>query len=150
MPLTVRSPVAGRVIPTDEVPDPVFAGGLVGPGTAVEPTGDDVTAPVDGRVVKLHPHAFVVQSPDGPAVLVHLGIDTVQLGGEGFTLHVVEGDEVTAGDPVVTWSPAAVRDGGRSAACPVVVLEAPPEQVELLAAPGSDVSPGDPLLTLWA
>lgn len=146
MPWTVRSPAPGRVVATADVPDPVFAEGLVGPGIAVEPSGDEAVAPIDGRVVKLHPHAFIVQAAGGPAVLVHLGIDTVQLAGDGFTLHVAEGDEVRVGDPMVTWSPRAVRDGGRSAVCPVVVLEAAPERVTLLAAPGTAVEPGAPLL----
>ncbi|MDO8143509.1 PTS glucose transporter subunit IIA [Isoptericola sp. 178] len=146
MPLIVSSPVAGTVVDVREVPDPVFSAGLVGPGTAVEPEGTEVVSPVDGRIVKLHPHAFVVQPADGPAVLVHLGIDTVQLGGAGFTLHVAEGDEVVTGQLLVEWDPTAVRDGGRAAVCPVVLLEADPEQVEPRVAPGTAVVPGDPLL----
>ncbi|MEG3616305.1 PTS glucose transporter subunit IIA [Isoptericola haloaureus] len=148
MTLLVSSPVAGTVVEVGEVPDPVFSAGMVGPGTAVEPAGSQVLAPVDGRVVKLHPHAFVVQPPSGPAVLVHLGIDTVQLGGAGFTVHVAEGDAVVTGQLMVEWDPAEVRDGGRSAVCPVVLLEASPEQVELRAAPGAAVEPRDPLLAV--
>ncbi|MCK0118198.1 PTS system N-acetylglucosamine-specific IIA component (Glc family) [Isoptericola sp. CG 20/1183] len=150
MTLLVRSPVAGTVVPVADVPDPVFAEGMVGPGTAVEPgaSGHRVLAPLDGRLVKLHPHACVVQAAGGQAVLVHLGIDTVRLGGEGFTLHVGEGDLVRAGDLLVEWDPAAVRAGGLSAVCPVVLLEAPVEDVRLTALPGTEVSAGDPLLEL--
>jgi PTS system N-acetylglucosamine-specific IIA component len=80
--LTVLAPVAGTVVATADIDDPVFSAGLVGPGTAVEPDdGGEVVAPITGRIVKMHPHAFVVQHDDGHAVLVHLGIDTVQLGG---------------------------------------------------------------------
>ncbi|WP_402463044.1 PTS sugar transporter subunit IIA [Isoptericola aurantiacus] len=147
MPLTVVAPVAGRVVAVTDVPDPVFAEGIVGPGTAVEPTGSDAVAPVAGRLVKLHPHAFVVQASEGPAVLVHLGIDTVELRGTGFTLHAAEGDQVRTGQRIVSWDPQAVRDGGRSAVCPVVVLEASPDAVALLADPGTDVGPGTPLLS---
>lgn len=151
MPLLVRSPVSGTVVPVADVPDPVFAEGMVGPGTAVEPgEGSDgrVVAPLDGRLVKLHPHACVVQSPGGQAVLVHLGIDTVRLGGEGFTVHVREGDTVRTGDLLVEWDPAAVRDRGLSALCPVVVLEAAAEDVRPTAPPGTEVAAGDPLLEL--
>ncbi|QAY63600.1 PTS glucose transporter subunit IIA [Xylanimonas allomyrinae] len=151
--LTVLAPVAGTVRALADVPDPVFSAGLVGPGVAVDPdplTGRDAVSPVSGTVVKLHPHAFVVTAPDGRAVLVHLGIDTVQLEGEGFTLHVAEGDAVEAGQVVVTWDPAAVTAGGRSALVPVVALDAGPDGALPVPAPGTTVAAGDPLLTLPA
>ena len=75
-------------------------------------------SPIGGTIVKLHPHAFVVQHDDGRAVLVHLGIDTVELGGAGFTLHAAEGAVVTAGQVVVSWDPSAVAAGGRSPGLP--------------------------------
>ncbi|MBV8932455.1 MAG: PTS glucose transporter subunit IIA [Kutzneria sp.] len=126
MTLRVLSPVAGQVIPLTDVPDPVFAQAMVGPGVAVRPesAAGDAVSPVDGTVVTLHPHAFVVATADGAAVLVHLGIDTVKLKGEGFTLHVVKGESVRAGQAVIGWDPAAVEQGGRSAICPVIALDA--------------------------
>jgi PTS system N-acetylglucosamine-specific IIA component len=128
----------------------VFSAGLVGPGTAIEPEDDgEVVAPIAGRIIKMHPHAFVVQDDDGHAVLVHLGINTVQLAGEGFTLHVAEGDIVAPGDLLVSWDPAAVRDGGRPAVCPVVALEASPDAVTTLAEPGTRVERGAELLA-WS
>ena len=74
----VLVPVPGRMLPLPEVPDPVFAGAMVGPGVAVDPPRGPVqaVAPVDGRIAKLHPHAFVVVTASGRGVLVHLGIDT--------------------------------------------------------------------------
>ena len=77
----ISSPMAGDVHPLADVPDPVFAQGLVGPGVAIVPISEaevTVVAPIAGRIVKLHPHAFVIQA-EGFGVLVHLGIDTVQL-----------------------------------------------------------------------
>jgi len=134
-PLVVTSPVAGRVLPLSDVPDLVFAEEMVGPGVAVEPDPEPGTAvaPVDGKVVVLHAHAFVVQTARGRGVLVHLGIDTVQLQGEGFELLAAVGDELTAGTPVVRWDPSAVAAAGRSAVCPVVALDAPSDAVERLA-----------------
>jgi PTS system glucose-specific IIA component len=124
--LEVLSPVAGRVVPITEVPDPVFAQAMVGPGIAVQPSGGraDAVAPVDGTVATLHPHAFVIATEGGQAVLVHLGIDTVKEKGEGFTLHVVKGEQVRAGQPVVSWDPEAVTAAGYSAIVPVVALDA--------------------------
>jgi PTS system N-acetylglucosamine-specific IIA component len=134
-PLVVTSPVAGRVLPLSDVPDLVFAEEMVGPGIAVDPDPgpSTVVAPVDGQVVVLHAHAFVVQTAAGRGVLVHLGIDTVQFHGEGFELLAAVGDTVTAGTPLVRWDPRAVASAGRSPVCPVVALDAPPEAVERLA-----------------
>ena len=150
--LTVLSPVSGQVLRLGDVTDPVFSAELVGPGLALDPersTDAHVIAPIDGTIVKLHPHAFVVQHDDGRAVLVHLGIDTVELGGEGFTLHTSEGAVVTPGQVVVSWDPAVVASGGRSPVCPVVGLEAGADALTGLAQPGDTVSAGEPLLS-WA
>ncbi len=145
--VVVGSPVAGRALALADVPDPVFAEALVGPGVAVDPdAAGDAVAPLDGTVVKLHPHAFVITHEAGLAVLVHLGIDTVQLHGEGFTLRVAEGDTVRAGQPIVSWDPVAVAAGGRSAVCPVVALDTPAEALVDLVAVGP-VAAGAPLFS---
>ena len=124
--LAVLAPVSGAVVPLADVPDAVFAQAIVGPGTAIDPERRPLTAlsPVAGRVVKLHPHAFVVRTGSGRGILTHLGIDTVELKGEGFERLVAEGDEVVAGTPVIAWDPAAVEAGGRSPVCPVIALDA--------------------------
>jgi PTS system N-acetylglucosamine-specific IIA component len=129
---TVSSPLAGRVIGLEAVPDPVFSGAMVGPGTAVDPVREpgEAVSPVDGVIVSLHPHAFVVVDNEGHGVLTHLGIDTVQLNGEGFELLVSKGDNVTRGQAVVKWNPAAVEEAGKSPVCPVVALEATAEALE--------------------
>ncbi|SFQ51297.1 PTS system, N-acetylglucosamine-specific IIA component [Amycolatopsis arida] len=148
--LVVRSPVTGETVPMAEVPDPVFAEAMVGPGIAVRPTGGaaDAVAPVDGTVATLHPHAFVIATEDGRAVLVHLGIDTVKQKGEGFTLHVVKGESVRAGQPVVGWDPDAVAAAGYSPMVPVVALDASPDVVTG-ARTGAEVTPAEPLFT-WS
>jgi sugar PTS system EIIA component len=125
--LEVGSPVEGLAAPISEVPDPVFSQAMVGPGVAVKPKGGqgDAVAPIAGTVATLHPHAFVIASKDGPAVLVHLGIDTVKLKGAGFTVHVTKGDVVEAGQKIVTWDPTEAESHGFSSVCPVVVLDVP-------------------------
>ncbi|MEU8571105.1 PTS glucose transporter subunit IIA [Streptomyces pathocidini] len=145
---TVTSPLAGRAIGLAAVPDPVFSGAMVGPGTAIDPVREphDAVSPVDGIVVSLHPHAFVVVDQEGHGVLTHLGIDTVQLNGEGFQLLVNKGDTVQRGTPVVRWNPAAVEAAGKSAVCPVVALEATAEALGEVAQ-DNDVKPGDTLFT---
>ncbi|WP_336207797.1 PTS sugar transporter subunit IIA [Nonomuraea sp. LPB2021202275-12-8] len=123
---TVLAPVEGAAVGLAAVPDPVFSAGMVGPGTAIDPMRGplEAVAPIAGKIMKLHPHAYVIVGDDGKGVLVHLGIDTVQLKGKGFQLLAAEGDRVTAGQPVVAWDPAAIEAGGRSPVCPVVALDA--------------------------
>jgi sugar PTS system EIIA component len=138
--LTVLAPVAGRVVPLAAVPDPVFATGLVGSGAAIDPVHrgrSEAIAPLSGTVFRLHPHAFVIRTEPGAAVLVHLGIDTVQLAGAGFEPRVAENDEVAAGDPIVTWDPAQVAATGRSPLCVVVALDAAAGSLAGLIAGGS-------------
>ncbi|MFJ9029692.1 PTS glucose transporter subunit IIA [Streptomyces sp. NPDC102274] len=142
----VTAPLAGRAIGLPAVPDPVFAGAMVGPGMAIDPVREpgEAVSPVDGVVISLHPHAFVVVDSDGHGVLTHLGIDTVQLNGEGFELLVNKGDTVTRGQAVVRWNPSAVEEAGKSPICPVVALEATADSLSDLRLDG-DVKTGDTL-----
>jgi PTS system glucose-specific IIA component/PTS system N-acetylglucosamine-specific IIA component len=144
----VRTPFAGPVVALADVPDPVFAGQLVGAGVAVDPTGVEgaitAVAPVDGTIVKLHPHAFALQGAAGTDILVHVGIDTVKLAGEGFELLAAEGDTVTAGDPVVRFTPSAISAAGYSPICPVVVLGSTADSVDQ-GTVGTAVLDGDSL-----
>ncbi len=146
----VTSPLAGRAIGLAAVPDPVFAGAMVGPGTAIDPVREPsvALAPVDGTVVSLHPHAFVVVDGEGHGVLIHLGIDTVQLNGAGFELLVAKGDTVGRGQPLVRWDPAAVEAAGKSPVCPVIALEATSDALGDLAEDG-DIKAGG-LLFRWS
>lgn len=149
--LAVRAPVAGTVVDTADIPDPVFSAAMVGPGAAIAPdptTGGIAVAPVAGAVVTLHPHAFVVATDNGRAILVHLGIDTVELHGEGFELHVAEGDRVEAGQPVIGWDPAAVRAGGRSPVVPVVALDADAAELGGRAEVGATLTTTDTLFVI--
>jgi PTS system N-acetylglucosamine-specific IIA component len=101
-------------------------------------------APVDGVLVSVHPHAFVVLDGEGHGVLTHLGIDTVQLNGQGFDVLAAKGDTVIRGQAVVRWDPAAVEAAGRSPVCPVVALEATADLLTDLRDSG-DVVAGDTL-----
>jgi glucose-specific phosphotransferase system IIA component len=121
----VLAPVAGRAVPLHDVPDPVFAQGMVGYGAAIDPPRGviEAVAPVSGKLLKLLPHAYIVLTPDNVGILVHLGIDTVKLNGEGFTAHVSQGDDVTAGQLVITYDVPAVEAKGLNPIVPVVVMD---------------------------
>jgi PTS system glucose-specific IIA component len=124
----VLAPCPGRVVAMADVPDPVFAEEMVGPGVAIEPDPGPTTvvAPIAGTVLKVLPHAFVVLG-EGVGVLVHLGINTVRLEGEGFQVLATQGSEVAAGDPMITWDPGALpaTAGGQdvSPVVPVVLMD---------------------------
>ncbi|GAA3913118.1 N-acetylglucosamine-specific PTS transporter subunit IIBC [Microbacterium invictum] len=120
----LRQPVAGRVLPLEKVPDPMFAQGTMGPGIAIDPTGDTIVAPADATVATVFPtgHAIGLTLDDGTELLIHIGIDTVGLKGDGFESLVASGDKVTAGTPLVRFDAAKIRDRGLSAITPVIVL----------------------------
>jgi PTS system glucose-specific IIA component len=144
----VSAPFAGTAIGLSDVPDPVFSTAMVGPGIAIDTERAPVTvvAPIAGTLAKLKPHALVIVTADGRGVLVHLGIDTVHLDGEGFTLLAAEGDVVDAGQPIISWNPADVEARGLSPVCPVVALDAAEGSIENLAQ--GPVDPGAPLF-VW-
>ncbi|GAB3206096.1 PTS sugar transporter subunit IIA [Nocardia tengchongensis] len=129
MSTVILAPLDGNAIPLSEVPDPVFSAEMVGAGAAIEPPDTDaavtVVAPVAGSIVKLHPHAAVIVTADGAGVLLHVGIDTVGKA-DLFELKAAEGDQIEAGDPLITFSPNAIRRLGLSAAVPVVVMDSTP------------------------
>ena len=120
----VLSPLDGSVVALSEVPDPVFSKGTMGPGVAVIPSGDTAYAPGAGVVVAAQPsgHAFGLLLDDGLEVLIHIGIDTVQLKGQGFEVHVTKGQKVTAGTPLGTFDRKVISDAGYSLITPVIVM----------------------------
>lgn len=145
----VLAPCPGRVVPLSDTPDPVFATEMVGPGVAIEPDPGEVTvrSPIAGKVVKVHPHAFVVLGADGVGVLVHLGINTVRLEGRGFEVLVQQGSTVAAGDPMVRWDPSTISGPDISTMVPVVAMDRPKGSVPAPAA-GAVAATGDLLFTV--
>ena len=121
----VLAPLDGRALALTDVPDPVFSQGMVGYGAAIDPPREviDALAPVNGTLLRLMPHAYVIMTPEGVGILVHLGLDTVALDGAGFTAHVAQGDTVTAGQPIIAYDVPAIVAAGYSPVVPVVVMD---------------------------
>jgi PTS system N-acetylglucosamine-specific IIC component len=121
----VVSPVPGRPVALRNVPDATFAEGIVGYGMAIDPPHEvvDAVAPVSGTIVTLWPHAYVIAADDETGVLVHLGIDTVKLEGQGFTAHVANGDRVEVGQTIITYDVPSVVASGRNPIVPIVVMD---------------------------
>lgn len=111
---SVFSPCKGKLIDLTSVEDEVFSQKIMGDGVAIEPSEGVFYAPVSGTLESVFPtgHAYGLRSSDGKEILVHIGIDTVELNGKGFTLHVKQGDEVKAGDKIVTADLNVIRQEG--------------------------------------
>lgn len=122
--ITLRQPLQGRVVPLAEVPDPTFGQGIMGPGLAIEPTGDTVVAPADGTIGATFDssHAVALVLSDGTELLIHVGIDTVGMKGDGFQTLVEKGQKVTAGTPLLRFDLAKIRAAGHPPITPVIVL----------------------------
>ena len=123
----VLAPFSGRVVLLEEVPDPVFSEKMLGDGLAVDLTEEVGVAPVAGKLAVFHSagHAFAVQATDEVSVLVHVGLDTVQMKGEGFTRLAEVGDEVVAGQEIVRFDLAAIESAGYSPLSPVILPDLP-------------------------
>lgn len=137
------APVSGRAIPISEVPDEVFAEGMAGEGAAIVPAGSgEAVAPIPGTLVKLFEggHAFGIAAPDGTELIVHLGLDTIEMEG-GFERLAVEGQEVEAGQPVVRFDLEAIHAAGYDPTTPVVVTN--PEEHPVGGGAAGEVRAGD-------
>jgi len=120
---TVYCPLEGTAIPLEEVSDPAFSQGILGPGVAIKPLNGNLYAPVNGTVIALFPtnHALGMMSEDGMELLLHIGIDTVVLNGEGFQAHVKQGDKVRVGQKLISFSPEKIEARGLEATTMVLV-----------------------------
>lgn len=147
--VTVTSPLEGRAVPISEIPDPVFSTGAVGDGIAIEPTSNTVVCPADATVVTAPDsgHAFGLKLDSGVELLIHVGIDTVELGGKGFDVKVKAGDHVSAGQPLVVFDPTVIDEAGYSKITPVLVTNGF-DYSNVTGIPADDVTTGTPVITV--
>ena len=125
-PIVLKAICDGRTLPLSEVPDDVFSKGIMGEGMAFEPTGNTIYAPADAKVsvvMEDSRHACGLQLADGTELLIHIGVDTVDMKGDGFTLFVHEGDMVKAGDKLITFSPDKIAAAGHPKTTAFIVTE---------------------------
>lgn len=142
--LALKAPISGKVIDLCNVPDEVFSNKMLGDGVAIDTTGDVVVAPCDGTIELIMDtnHAFAMKSNDGLELLVHVGIDTVTLKGQGFKLLRKVGDKVTAGTPILELNRQIFIDNNISLITPVIITNNDALK-ELNPMIGSDVKHGD-------
>ena len=144
--MRVLAPISGRAVPLAEVPDEVFAEGMAGQGCAIVPEASgEAVAPISGVLVKLFEggHAFGIASDGGIEMIVHLGLDTIELRGRGFERIATEGDRVEAGQPIVRFDLDEIRAGDYDPVTPVLVTNS--EDHPVTGARTGDVRAGEPL-----
>lgn len=144
--MEVLAPVSGRAVPLGEVPDEVFAEGMAGEGGAIVPgASGEAVAPVSGALVKLFEggHAFGIETDEGVELIVHVGLDTIEMRGNGFEKLATEGDRVEAGQPIVRFDLDEIKNSGYDPVTPVVVTNAEDHPVSNLRT--GEVSAGEPL-----
>lgn len=120
----IVSPVTGKAVPVSEIEDPVFKEKVMGDGVAVTPATNEIFAPCNGTVVQIaHTfHAICFESEDGMEILLHLGMDTVKLNGEGFQCHVEVGQKVKKGDKIMDMDIKLIQEKGYSINSPCIIL----------------------------
>ncbi|MFL0267551.1 glucose PTS transporter subunit IIA [Candidatus Clostridium radicumherbarum] len=120
---SLGSPLDGEVVELSEVPDDVFSDKILGDGFAIIPSGNKVYAPMNGEITVLFPtkHAVAITTDEGLEILVHIGLDTVNLNGEGFTAHVKQGDKVKKGDLLLTIDLETIKQKAKSEICPIII-----------------------------
>ncbi len=121
--VVLKAPISGLLVPIEKVPDPVFAEKLVGDGISIDPLSETLVAPCDGQITHVHPagHAVTMKLRDGLEIMLHVGVDTVNLKGEGFTVKVQAGDTVTAGSEMIAFDADYVATHAKSLLTQVVI-----------------------------
>lgn len=145
----ISTPVSGKTVPLDKVRDEAFASGAMGKGIAIEPTEGKVVAPISGEISALFPsnHAVGIKTDEGVEILIHFGMDTVQLDGKGFTAHVQAGDSVEAGELLLEVDLAVIKESGLCATTPVIITNSS-DYLDVLTTDEEVVSINDYLLTI--
>jgi multiphosphoryl transfer protein len=149
--IVLSAPLQGWVTALDDVPDAVFAGRMLGDGLAIDPTGTCLYAPCDGRIVSVQStgHALTIEADNGAQILIHLGIDTVGLGGRGFTPHVRAGDRVATGDALIDFDLDLLVREAPAVITPILLVEGEGYALSDRAAIGP-IAVGAPLMTVRA
>ena len=121
--IEIYAPITGEFVDIEDIPDPVFAQKMMGEGFGIKPTEGIVVSPIDGKVDNVFPtsHALGLKADNGLELLVHIGLDTVQLNGEGFKVLVESGDSVSVGDPLVEFDLDYIDQNAKSTISPIII-----------------------------
>lgn len=145
----ILSPITGKVIPLNQLKDDAFANGLLGDGVGIIPTGGNVVSPVDGTITALFPtlHAVGITSDSGVEILIHVGIDTVQMEGKGFKAHIKQGDTVKKGQLLLNINLNEIEKAGFSTQTPVIISNSK-DMLELIKTNKKEIKEKEELITV--
>lgn len=131
--LQIFSPVQGKILSLDQVPDPVFSEKMMGEGVAIMPSGGNIHSPIDGSVILVADtkHAIGIRSKDGTEILIHIGLETVSLNGVGFNTHVKIGDSVSIGQLLVDVDWTYLKKHAESIITPIVITNSNDRDIQV-------------------
>lgn len=119
----IYAPLSGELIPLENVPDPVFAGKMMGEGVAIIPEEGMLVSPVEGEIIQVFhtKHAIGIRSISGLEILIHIGLETVELNGEGFDVRIAKGQKVKVGDPLVNFDISFLKSKNKEIITPIII-----------------------------
>jgi PTS system glucose-specific IIA component len=144
--ITIKSPVSGTIIPLDQVEDNVFSSKMMGDGCAIDPSSEWFVAPCDGEITAIFPtkHAVGITTPEGLEILLHIGLDTVELHGIGFKAAIKEGDMVTTGQRLIKIKKKKINKLGKSVITPLIITNM--DMVQSMTCSTGEIEAGAPLI----
>lgn len=147
--ISIQSPLVGHAKDLSQVQDPVFAQGVMGQGIVIEPTDGELIAPINGVVSAIFPtkHAIGLISDEGVELLMHIGMDTVNLNGQGFTAHVKQGDRVSVGDALISFDIEAIKAAGYPVDTPIIITNQNDFQADVTRKMPCEVTYGETIFT---
>lgn len=145
---TLQSPLTGEIVALADVPDEVFASGVLGKGIAVNPSEGKIFAPADAEVTTLFPtgHAIGLKTSNGAELLIHIGMDTVKMNGDGFKTHVAQGDTVKQGQLLIEFDIKKIKAAGYPIITPVIVTNSA-DYKDVVPAEGKNITSGENLIS---
>jgi PTS system glucose-specific IIA component len=151
--IELKAHVSGNIVKLEDVPDPVFAEKMMGEGIAIEPTEGTIVSPVDGEIIQVFPtkHALGIKTCNHAEILIHIGLETVSMGGEGFTVQVAVGEKVKVGDVLVIFDLDLVKERTKSTVTPIIITNtAAMERIVKPISTGRVVAGNSEILTVVA
>lgn len=148
--ISIYSPLNAKVISLEDVPDPVFSQKMMGDGIGFIPTNGEITSPVNGKVTQIFPtqHAIGMLTEEGVELLIHLGLETVALKGEGFNIEVEVGDELGVNDRIGTFDLSFIEEKGKDTTTILVITNTPNEMQSMTVLETDEIVAGTKILEL--
>ncbi|MEK5271139.1 PTS glucose transporter subunit IIA [Aeribacillus sp. FSL K6-8394] len=147
----IFSPMYGEVISLSEVPDPVFAQKMMGDGIAVIPKDGKVVSPVKGQIIQVFPtkHAIGIRTKHGLEILIHVGLDTVELNGEGYEVTVSEGQKVKIGDPIMNVDIEFIEKNNKEIVTPIIITNSAEKTEKIVVREAGEIQRGEYILKCY-